>query len=171
MTMLDFMFILKDTIQNNFLTRCLTAKTIWSFDFTQKWIYSPSISSKLVSVEQKNYMFKKDVITKQLLVPIDYRIIFFIVWKSVAAINCLVNNILQNIFCVCVFNKRMSHESLKTREFGTVGRVLKVKDDKYKFLGELSYYWYTGLVYISKVYCVNFLMWHLTHICVRWNPT
>ncbi len=43
--------------------------------------------------------------TKQFMVPIDFHSIFPILWKSMATVNYLVTNILQNIFFCVQQNK------------------------------------------------------------------
>ncbi len=54
------------------------------------------------------------IIYKQVMVAIDFYNIFYILWKSMATINCLVPDILQNIF-FCAQQKKESHTGLKQR--------------------------------------------------------
>ncbi len=54
------------------------------------------------------------LVTKQLLAAINFHSIFPILWKSMATSNCLVSNILQNIF-YCV-QKKESHKGLEQHE-------------------------------------------------------
>jgi len=48
-------------------------------------------------------------VTKQGMDSIDF---FFLLWKSMGSINCLVTDILQNIF-FCVQQKKEIHTGLK----------------------------------------------------------
>jgi len=54
-------------------------------------------------------------VTKQLMDPIDFNSIFSQLWKSMGSINCLVTDILQNIF-FCVQQKKEIHTGLKQVE-------------------------------------------------------
>ncbi len=45
------------------------------------------------------------LVAKLLTVAIDFHSIFCIIWKLVANVNCLVTDILQNIFC-CAQQKK-----------------------------------------------------------------
>jgi len=49
------------------------------------------------------------LVTIQFLVPIDFNSIFFLLWKSVGAVNCLATNILWNIFLCVQQTKRDSY--------------------------------------------------------------
>ncbi len=52
------------------------------------------------------------LVTKQLMVAIDFHSMEKkILWKSMATVNCLVTNILQNIF-FCVQQKKEAHTGL-----------------------------------------------------------
>ncbi len=81
--------------------------------FTQKGnchLFTLKVYEFLSCVEHKRRYFEECcyLVSKQLLVAIDfhsiYFFIFYLLWKSVATSNCLVTNILQNIFlCFCAF--------------------------------------------------------------------
>jgi len=55
------------------------------------------------------------LVTRQLMDPIDFHSIFFFLRKSMGSINCLVTNILQNIF-LCVQQKKEMNTGLKQLE-------------------------------------------------------
>jgi len=50
-------------------------------------------------------IFWRMPVTKQLIDPIDFNSIFFLLWKSMGSINRLITNILQNIF-LCLQQKK-----------------------------------------------------------------
>ncbi len=60
-------------------------------------------------------VFLRILVNKQLLVAIDFHGIFSILWKSMAARNCLVTIILQNNF-FCVQQKKETHTGLEELE-------------------------------------------------------
>ncbi len=65
-------------------------KILSSFIHTQIWVSFFCWTQKKV--------FWRMLVTKQLIVAIDFYSILSILWKSMATINCLVTNLLQNIF-------------------------------------------------------------------------
>jgi len=101
-------------------------------------IYSPFTSSKLARVSfffcwAQNKLLWWIFVTKQLMVAIDLHCTFSILWKLMAAVNCLVTDILQ-ISDIFVF----SH----SYRLGTSG--VWVNDDRhlmvsYLFKGRLHY--------------------------------
>ncbi len=79
-------------------------------------IYSLSRFSKPIWISffrsKQNKLFWRMLLTKQLMVAIDFHCIFSILWKSMATVNCLVANILQNIF-FCVHQNNEIHAGLE----------------------------------------------------------
>ncbi len=70
------------------------------------------------------------MVTKYLTVAIDFYSIFFpILWKSMATVNCLVTNILQNTF-FCVQQLKETHTDFGLHE----GEQIMTE---FSFLGEL----------------------------------
>ncbi len=86
------------------------------------------------------------LITEQLMVAIDFHGIFPILWKSMAAVNCFVTNILQNILFLCSTEERNSHRFGTTWNNDRISFLVNHPFNK-RFDNKLVEYWNTHEVY------------------------
>ncbi len=76
-------------------------------------VFFPNLYEFLSSVEHK--ISWRMLVTEELTVAIDLHAVFYILWKSMATVNCSVSNILQNIF-FCA-QEKMKLNNLRVSEW------------------------------------------------------